>query len=82
MTIAISRESQIRTKLPAKPAKPAKPANDNKKLGKTIRLDPSDERSLEHPSHDEQWFEVARAIGRQMARDELDGRSGQQHIAA
>ena len=55
--------------------------NDNKKLGRMRRLDASDERSLDHPSHKEQWFEVARAIGRQIARDERDGRSGQ-HIGA
>ncbi len=70
-------------------------ANDNKKLGKMRRLDASDERSIDHPSHkaqwfeDErsidhpshkaQWFEIARAIGRQIARDERDGCSGQ-HI--
>jgi hypothetical protein len=54
-------------------------ANDNKKLGKMRRLDASDERSLDHPSHKEQWFEVARAIGRQIARDEHDGCRGQ-HI--
>lgn len=54
-----------------------KPANDNKKLGKMIRLDASDERSLDHPSHKEQWFEMARAIGRQIAQHERDGYSGQ-----
>jgi hypothetical protein len=54
-------------------------ANDNKKLGKMIRLDAADERSLDHPSHREQWFEIARAIGRQIARDERNGCSGQ-HI--
>ena len=58
-----------------------KHANDNKKLGKMIRLDASDERSLNHPSHRDQWFEIARAIGRQIARDERDGCSGQ-HIGA
>ena len=56
-----------------------KHANDNKKLGKMRRLDASDERSLDHPSHKDQWFEIARAIGRQIARDERDGCSGQ-HI--
>jgi hypothetical protein len=56
-----------------------KHVNDNKKLGKMRRLDASDEHSLDHPSHKEQWFEVARAIGRQIARDERDGCSGQ-HI--
>ena len=56
-------------------------ANDNKKMGKTRALDASDPRSLNHPSHKEQWFEIARAIGRQIARDERDGCSGQ-HIGA
>jgi hypothetical protein len=56
-----------------------KHANDNKKLGKTRRLDASDERSLDHPSHREQWLEMARAIGRQIARDEMNGHVGQ-HI--
>jgi hypothetical protein len=54
-------------------------ANDNKKMGKIRALDLSDPRSLDHPSHKEQWFEIARAIGRQIARDERDGLSGQ-HI--
>jgi hypothetical protein len=58
-----------------------KHANDNKKLSKMRRLDASDERSLNHPSHRDQWFEIARAIGRQIARDERDGCSGQ-HIGA
>lgn len=56
-------------------------ANDNKKMGKMRRLDASDERSLDHPSHRNQWFEIARAIGRQISRDERDGCSGQ-HIGA
>jgi hypothetical protein len=54
-------------------------ANDNKKLAKIRLLDRSDPRSLDHPSHKEQWRELARAIGRQIARDERDGLSGQ-HI--
>ena len=54
-------------------------ANDNKKLGKMRRLDESDPRSLNHPNHKEQWLEMARAIGRQIARDERNGLSGQ-HI--
>jgi hypothetical protein len=58
-----------------------KHANDNKKMGKKRALDESDPRSLNHPSHKEQWFEIARAIGRQIARDERDGCSGQ-HIGA
>jgi hypothetical protein len=56
-----------------------KPANDNKKLGQMRRLAASDERSLDHPSHKNQWFDIARAIGRQIARDERDGLSGR-HI--
>jgi hypothetical protein len=44
-----------------------------RKLVAVIRpLDPSDRRSLEHPSHDEQWLELARAIGRSMADEEFD----------
>jgi hypothetical protein len=56
-----------------------KAANDNKKIGKMRRLDASDTRSLDHPSHREQWFEIAKAIGRQISRDERNGRGGQ-HI--
>jgi len=55
------------------------PANDNKKMGKMRALDASDPRSINHPSHKEQWFEIARAIGRQIAQDERNGCSGQ-HI--
>ncbi len=58
-----------------------KAANDNKKLGKMRLLDASDVRSLNHPSHKEQWLELARAIGRQISRDERNGLSGQ-HIGA
>ena len=39
-------------------------------------LAPDDPRNLNHPSHNEQWLEIARAIGRQMARDEREGRAG------
>ena len=53
--------------------------NDNEKLGTVRPLDLSDPRSLNHPSHKEQWFDIARAIGRQIARDERNGISGQ-HI--
>jgi hypothetical protein len=35
-------------------------------------LPASDPRSLDHPSHKEQWLELARAIGRQMANDEFE----------
>jgi hypothetical protein len=57
----------------------SKHANDNKNTGKMRRLDASNPRSLDHPSHKNQWFEIARAIGRQISRDERNGRSGQ-HI--
>jgi hypothetical protein len=55
------------------------PANDNKKSAKIRPLDRSDPRSLDHPSHKAQWLEMARAIGRQIARDERNGCSGR-HI--
>jgi hypothetical protein len=35
-------------------------------------LDPSDPRSLDHPSHKEQWLELARALGRMEAREEYE----------
>jgi hypothetical protein len=35
-------------------------------------LDPSDPRSIDHPSHKEQWLELARAIGRMEAREEFE----------
>ncbi len=39
----------------------------------TIRpLDPDDPRSLDHPSHDEQWRELAKALGRAMADRDFD----------
>jgi hypothetical protein len=42
------------------------------KTGIIIGLpDPSDPRNPNHPSHDEQWMEVARAIGRAMAREQF-----------
>jgi hypothetical protein len=44
------------------------PANDNKKRGAVRQLDISDPRNLDHPSHDEQWHELARAIGRSIGR--------------
>jgi hypothetical protein len=34
-------------------------------------LDPADPRNLNHPSHREQWLELARAMGRAEADDEL-----------
>ncbi len=36
---------------------------------------PSDPRSIDHLRHHEQWVELARAIGRQIARDERDDAS-------
>jgi hypothetical protein len=46
-------------------------ANDNnKKLGRIRLLDPSDERSLDHPYHKKQWLELARVLGRLEAREE------------
>ena len=35
-------------------------------------LNPADPRSLDHPSHDEQWLELARALGRSMARAQYE----------
>jgi hypothetical protein len=35
-------------------------------------LDPSDPRSLDHPCHQEKWLELARSIGRALAKKELD----------
>jgi hypothetical protein len=37
---------------------------------------PIDPRNWAHPLHDEKWLEMARAIGRQIARDEMAGRGG------
>jgi hypothetical protein len=47
-----------------------KPANDNNKQGTVRRLDPSDERSPDHPCHQKQWLELARVLGRLEAREE------------
>jgi hypothetical protein len=41
-----------------------------KNTGVFHKLDPSDPRSPDHPSHDEQWDELAKAIGRRMAREQ------------
>jgi hypothetical protein len=38
-----------------------------KPLGIVRKLDPADPRSLDHPSHREQWLELARALGRSLA---------------
>jgi hypothetical protein len=48
-----------------------KPANDNhKKQGTVRRIDPSDERSIDHPCHKKQWLEFAKVLGRLEAREE------------
>ena len=36
-------------------------------------LDPSHPQSWDNPNNEEIWLELARAIGRQLARDENDG---------
>ena len=36
-------------------------------------LDPSHPQSWDNPDNEEIWLELARAIGRQLARDEKDG---------
>lgn len=41
------------------------------KPGVVRPVDPADPRSLEHPAHDEQWLELARALGRQLGREEF-----------
>ena len=35
-------------------------------------LSPDDPRSLDHPSHKEQWLELARALGRMDARKDFE----------
>jgi hypothetical protein len=44
--------------------------DNNKKLGAVRSLDPSDERSIDHPCHKKQWLEFARVLGRLEAREE------------
>jgi hypothetical protein len=41
-----------------------------RKKGTVRSLDPADPRNLSHPSHREQWLELARALGRLEAREE------------
>jgi hypothetical protein len=41
-------------------------------------LDPSDPRNPNHPSHDEQWLELAGALGRAMADRDFDRLYGKQ----
>ena len=38
-------------------------------------LKPSDPRSLEHPDNEEAWLELARSIGRSMARADWNRRA-------
>jgi hypothetical protein len=47
-----------------------------KPRGIVRRLDPSDPRSLDHPCHNEQWLELARALGRAMADEDFDAVHG------
>jgi hypothetical protein len=42
------------------------------KQGVIRPLDPDDPRNIDHPSHREQWLELARAIGRLEAREEFN----------
>ncbi len=39
-------------------------------------LDPNDPRNLDHPSHEEQWLELARALGRLDARKDFEAIHG------
>src|SRR5215471_7472337 len=43
-------------------------------------LDPADPASWDHPSHDEQWLELARAMGRTAARREWKRLHGDQDV--
>lgn len=43
-------------------------------------LDPADPRSWDHPSHEQAWLELAKEIGRQIARDEREARRIGPHI--
>jgi hypothetical protein len=43
-----------------------------RKKGTVRSLDPADPRNLSHPSHREQWLELARALGRFEAREEYE----------
>ncbi len=42
----------------------------------TDQPDPSDPRSLDHPSHREQWLELARTLGRLDARKDFEAIHG------
>lgn len=50
--------------------------NRQSRKGVVRPLDPADLRNLGHPSHREQWLELARAVGRVMA-DEAYARDHQ-----
>jgi hypothetical protein len=53
------------------------------KVRGTIRpLDPADPRSLDHPCHNDQWLELAKAIGRSMAREQYAKDHGKPDEAA
>jgi hypothetical protein len=44
-----------------------------RRIGGRVRpLDPTDPRSLDHASHDVQWDELARAIGRAIGRAQYE----------
>jgi hypothetical protein len=45
--------------------------NDNNKLGTVRPLEPSDERSIDHPCHKKHWLEFAAVLGRLEAREEF-----------
>jgi hypothetical protein len=50
-----------------------KKALDRRSPGAVIRqLDPSDQRSLDHPCHKEQWLELARALGSALERHDWE----------
>jgi hypothetical protein len=51
---------------------PDKPGKKPKIIGSVRHLDSDDPRNPNHPGHDEQWLEVARALGRSMADAEFD----------
>jgi len=40
------------------------------------KVNPIDPRNIDHPSHDEDWLEMARAIGRAMADHDWDRING------
>jgi hypothetical protein len=48
----------------------------NRQGGRVRPLDPSDPRSLDHPCHEQQWLDLAGAIGRELARLEWERRHG------